>query len=73
MFLPPRQVLFRESNFPPSCRLAHADHTAISTPDATLINGLGRYVDGPSSPLAVVNVTAGKRFVQTVRRNLDDS
>ncbi|ETW79401.1 laccase [Heterobasidion irregulare TC 32-1] len=34
----------------------------VPTPDATLINGLGRYVDGPSSPLAVVNVTAGKRY-----------
>lgn len=34
----------------------------VPTSDATLINGLGRYVDGPSSPLAVVNVTSGKRY-----------
>ncbi|KAI6001779.1 laccase [Pisolithus albus] len=32
------------------------------TPDSTLINGLGRYPGGPASPLAVVNVTQGKRY-----------
>ncbi|THH16945.1 hypothetical protein EW146_g3773 [Bondarzewia mesenterica] len=34
----------------------------VPTSDATLINGLGRYVGGPASPLAVVNVTHGKRY-----------
>ena len=29
---------------------------------ATLINGKGRYVDGPSVPLAVINVQRGKRY-----------
>jgi iron transport multicopper oxidase len=33
----------------------------ISYADSTLINGLGRYPGGPSSPLAVVTVTKGKR------------
>lgn len=32
------------------------------TPDSTLINGLGRYKGGPTSPLAVVNVTYGTRY-----------
>ncbi|KAI6145124.1 laccase [Pisolithus tinctorius] len=38
---------------------------AISTqvfPDSTVINGLGRYSGGPSSPLAVINVEEGKRY-----------
>src|SRR6266481_49337 len=30
--------------------------------DSTLINGLGRYVGGPASPLSVVNVDHGKRY-----------
>jgi Multicopper oxidase len=30
--------------------------------NSTLINGLGRYPTGPTSPLAVVNVTQGKRY-----------
>lgn len=30
--------------------------------DSTLINGHGRYVGGPASPLAVVNIEAGKRY-----------
>jgi len=30
--------------------------------DSTLINGHGRYVGGPASPLAVVKVKAGKRY-----------
>jgi iron transport multicopper oxidase len=34
----------------------------IPTPDSVLINGLGRYSGGPSSPLAVINVSAGKRY-----------
>jgi iron transport multicopper oxidase len=33
----------------------------ISYADSTLINGLGRYVNGPKSALAVVTVTKGKR------------
>ncbi|KAG1814195.1 laccase [Suillus variegatus] len=32
------------------------------SPDSTLINGLGRYVGGPESELAVVNVEYGKRY-----------
>jgi iron transport multicopper oxidase len=31
-------------------------------PDATLINGLGRYPGGPISALAVVNVSSNKRY-----------
>ena len=31
--------------------------------NSTLINGKGRYPDGPPTPLAVVNVQHGKRFV----------
>ncbi|KAF8994966.1 laccase [Cyathus striatus] len=34
----------------------------IPTPDSVLINGLGRYVSGPQSPLAVVNVQQGKKY-----------
>ncbi|PIL36360.1 transporter [Ganoderma sinense ZZ0214-1] len=30
--------------------------------DAVLINGLGRYAGGPSTPLAVISVTQGKRY-----------
>ncbi|PSR82559.1 hypothetical protein PHLCEN_2v5992 [Hermanssonia centrifuga] len=30
--------------------------------DSTLINGLGRYVGGPASPLAVITVEKGKRY-----------
>lgn len=33
----------------------------FSTPDSTLINGLGRYTDGPASDLAVITVTQGTR------------
>jgi iron transport multicopper oxidase len=32
------------------------------TADSTLVNGLGRYPGGPSSPLSVVNVQSGKRY-----------
>ncbi|TDL18677.1 laccase [Rickenella mellea] len=32
------------------------------TADSTLINGLGRYSGGPSSDLAVINVTQGQRY-----------
>ncbi|KAI6165261.1 laccase [Pisolithus thermaeus] len=31
-------------------------------PNSTVINGLGRYSGGPSSPLAVINVEQGKRY-----------
>ncbi|KAM6492606.1 laccase, multicopper oxidase [Amanita muscaria] len=31
-------------------------------PDSTLINGLGRYANGPSVPLAIVNVRPNKRY-----------
>ena len=34
---------------------------AFPTPDATLINGLGRYINGPTSDLAVITVEQGKR------------
>ena len=34
----------------------------ISSPDSTLINGLGRYSGDPTSSLAVVNVTEGQRL-----------
>ncbi|KAJ4479764.1 laccase [Lentinula edodes] len=35
---------------------------AALTPDATLINGKGRYVGGPNIPLEVINVEYGKRY-----------
>jgi iron transport multicopper oxidase len=34
----------------------------IPTADSTLINGLGRYATGPTSPLAIINVIVGKRY-----------
>ncbi|KAF9037476.1 Cupredoxin [Panaeolus papilionaceus] len=34
----------------------------IPSPDATLIHGIGRYLRGPSVPLAVVNVQCNKRY-----------
>jgi iron transport multicopper oxidase len=34
----------------------------VPTPDATLINGLGRAPGGATSPLAIINVTSGKRY-----------
>ncbi|KAJ6592231.1 laccase [Mycena vulgaris] len=34
----------------------------IPTADSTLINGLGRYKDGPASPLAVISVRKGTRY-----------
>ncbi|KAG6859902.1 hypothetical protein C0995_002231 [Termitomyces sp. Mi166 len=34
----------------------------IPRPDATLINGKGRYTDGPTSPLAVISVVSGQRY-----------
>ncbi|KAH7891006.1 laccase [Phlebopus sp. FC_14] len=36
--------------------------TPTTIPDSLLINGLGRYPGGPSSPLAVINVVQGKRY-----------
>ncbi|EIM88774.1 laccase [Stereum hirsutum FP-91666 SS1] len=38
------------------------DAGLVPTPDATLINGLGRYADGPASDLAVITVTQGTRY-----------
>ena len=37
-------------------------YTGPFIPDSTLINGLGRYAGGPSTPLAVVNVQQGLRY-----------
>ncbi|KXN87073.1 Laccase-1 [Leucoagaricus sp. SymC.cos] len=34
----------------------------VPTLDSTLINGLGRYPKGPTTPLAVISVEAGKRY-----------
>ena len=34
----------------------------IPVANSTLINGLGRYAGGPSSPLAVISVYPGKRY-----------
>ena len=41
----------------------NADTTLFlfSKADATLINGLGRYPNGPASPLSVITVQKGKR------------
>ena len=35
---------------------------SIPTANSTLINGLGRFSGGPSSPLAVIDVSPGKRY-----------
>ncbi|KAI3604176.1 laccase [Moniliophthora roreri] len=40
----------------------HQPFSLTSTPNSTLINGLGRYQGGPKSPLAVINVEFGKRY-----------
>ncbi|KAG2064961.1 laccase [Suillus decipiens] len=45
----------------------HAEATVLqyvigNVADATLINGLGRYVGGPASDLAVISVEQGKRY-----------
>ena len=34
----------------------------VPTPDATLINGKGRFATGPASPLAVITVTRNTRY-----------
>lgn len=34
----------------------------VPTPDAGLINGVGRFVGGPEVPFAVINVVHGKRY-----------
>ncbi|KAG6334762.1 hypothetical protein ID866_4328 [Astraeus odoratus] len=39
-----------------------AQIVAPFTPNATLINGVGRYAGGPAIPLAVINVEQGKRY-----------
>ncbi|KZS91043.1 laccase [Sistotremastrum niveocremeum HHB9708] len=42
---------------------AFTDPTILNpTPDSTLINGLGRYVGGPSTNLSVISVEFGKRY-----------
>ncbi|EIN14729.1 laccase [Punctularia strigosozonata HHB-11173 SS5] len=41
---------------------AVAPTIAVGVADSTLINGLGRYAGGPSSPLAVVHVIKGLRY-----------
>ncbi|KAI0317678.1 laccase lcc6 [Amylostereum chailletii] len=38
------------------------DAPAVANPNATLINGLGRYSGGPTTNLTVISVTAGKRY-----------
>ncbi|KAJ3482308.1 hypothetical protein NLI96_g7061 [Meripilus lineatus] len=37
-------------------------HGKPPSPDSTLINGLGRYSEGPKSPLTVITVKRGKRY-----------
>ena len=32
------------------------------TPNSTLINGSGRYSDGPNTTLSVISVSSGKRY-----------
>ncbi|THH15515.1 hypothetical protein EW146_g4970 [Bondarzewia mesenterica] len=39
-----------------------SDASVIPTPNTTLINGLGRTVNGSATPLAVINVEQGKRY-----------
>jgi Multicopper oxidase len=34
----------------------------IPTTDSALINGLGRYATGPTSPLAIISVIQGRRY-----------
>jgi len=41
--------------------LAKAHRLLSRSPNATLINGLGRFPDGPEVDLAVINVQQGKR------------
>ncbi len=36
--------------------------SGVPHPDATLFNGLGRSLNGPKSPLYVMNVVRGKRY-----------
>ncbi|KAJ7142656.1 laccase [Mycena epipterygia] len=40
----------------------HAPKATTPFPNSTLINGLGRYENGPLSELAVINVSHGKRY-----------
>lgn len=49
--------------FKRSICVSGTDRLSFSTPDSTLINGLGRYSGNPTSSLSVVNVTQGTRFV----------
>ena len=47
---------------PPRYHIVSPRAGAIPKPDATLINGKGRYVGGPPSALAVVSVEQGLRY-----------
>ncbi|KAG7096220.1 hypothetical protein E1B28_003673 [Marasmius oreades] len=47
----------KSTKYPPA-----PQYGPIAPPDSTLINGLGRYLNGTASPLAVVNVEHGKRY-----------
>ncbi|KAF5354773.1 hypothetical protein D9756_005749 [Leucocoprinus leucothites] len=38
------------------------DAGPVPSEDATLINGLGRYINGPTTPLSVISVESGKRY-----------
>ncbi|KIJ65385.1 multicopper oxidase [Hydnomerulius pinastri MD-312] len=38
------------------------DVTPTTIPNSLLINGLGRYLGGPTTPLSVINVVKGKRY-----------
>ena len=57
--LPP---FYRCANIVPRYHLPTSALVAIPTQNSTLINGLGRYSGGPSSALAVINVSSGKRY-----------
>lgn len=47
---------------PPSSASICGSLETSSTATSVLINGLGRYSGGPSSDLAIINVTQGKRY-----------
>ena len=53
-------------------RTNHYGNWTLSViPDATLINGQGRYPGGPESPLSVISVEQGKRCVVVFRFGLN--
>ncbi|KAF7356183.1 Laccase 2 [Mycena venus] len=47
---------------PPASLTAANSAPGIPSPNSTLINGFGRYQDGPASLLAVINVIKGVRY-----------